>query len=466
MLKNLSIRIKIIIGQVFLIAMVSVFIYSYYPQQQEQLAIRAIESKIQSISNIFSIGVGIGMGETDLVAVSEAMEWAHADSAVVYISVQNDQNQEITSLNLLDKNTTPPLSAIASYHDRYEIEGVVYYKSNIVYQNTTFGTLVIGYSLKHMNAMIGSLKRTTSYFCLALFTIGVLLAFTTSNMITANILKLDQTVRAISSGAEQVYVTVTTNDEIGKLGRAFNHMLHRLEKSRLELVRYSEQLQKQNEELNQFSYVVSHDLKAPLRAIFKLSEWIEEDLGPAIPAESKKNMQILRGRVFRLEALINGLLEYSKVGRLEVPVERVDVYTMLKETTDLLNPPAHIKIEIRNEMPVLNTKKYLLQQVFINLLANAIKYNDKENGKVMISSHEAGDFHEFTVEDNGIGIAPAYHEKVFEMFQTLESRDKVEGTGVGLAIIKKSVEDIGGTIRLESEENKGARFIFTWPKAA
>ena len=93
MLKNLSIRIKIIIGQVFLIAMVSVFIYSYYPQQQEQLAIRAIESKIQSISNIFSIGVGIGMGETDLVAVSEAMEWAHADSAVVYISVQNDQNQ-------------------------------------------------------------------------------------------------------------------------------------------------------------------------------------------------------------------------------------------------------------------------------------------------------------------------------------------------------------------------------------
>jgi signal transduction histidine kinase len=317
-----------------------------------------------------------------------------------------------------------------------------------------------------MNAMIGSLKRTTSYFCLALFTIGVLIAFTMSNMITANILKLDQTVRAISSGAEQVYVTVTSNDEIGKLGRAFNHMLHRLEKSRLEMIRYSEQLKKQNEELNQFSYVVSHDLKAPLRAIFKLSEWIEEDLGPAIPAESKKNMQILRGRVFRLESLINGLLEYSKVGRLEVPVERVDVYSMLKETTDLLNPPAHIKIEIKNDMPVLNTKKYLLQQVFINLIGNAIKYNNKEDGKVIISSQEAGDFHQFTVEDNGMGIAPAYHKKVFEMFQTLESRDKVEGTGIGLAIIKKSVEDIGGTIQLESEENQGARFIFTWPKAA
>jgi signal transduction histidine kinase len=466
MFKNLSIRIKIIVGQVFLIAMVSVFIYSYYPQQQEQLAIRSIESKIKSISNMFSIGVGIGMGETDLVAVSEAMEWTHTDSAVVYISVRNDHNQEITSRNLLPENTTPPLSAINKYNERIEVDGVIYYKSHIVYQNTSFGTLVIGYSLKQMNAMIGSLKRTTSYFCLALFTIGVLIAFTMSNMITANILKLDQTVRAISSGAEQVYVTVTSNDEIGKLGRAFNHMLHRLEKSRLEMIRYSEQLKKQNEELNQFSYVVSHDLKAPLRAIFKLSEWIEEDLGSAIPAESKKNMQILRGRVFRLESLINGLLEYSKVGRLEVPVERVDVYSMLKETTDLLNPPAHIKIEIKNDMPVLNTKKYLLQQVFINLIGNAIKYNDKEDGKVIISSQEAGDFHQFTVEDNGMGIAPAYHKKVFEMFQTLESRDKVEGTGIGLAIIKKSVEDIGGTIQLESEENQGARFIFTWPKAA
>jgi signal transduction histidine kinase len=466
MFKNLSIRIKIIVGQVFLIAMVSVFIYSYYPQQQEQLAIRSIESKIKSISNMFSIGVGIGMGETDLVAVSEAMEWTHTDSAVVYISVRNDHNQEITSRNLLPENTTPPLSAINKYNERIEVDGVIYYKSHIVYQNTSFGTLIIGYSLKQMNAMIGSLKRTTSYFCLALFTIGVLIAFTMSNMITANILKLDQTVRAISSGAEQVYVTVTSNDEIGKLGRAFNHMLHRLEKSRLEMIRYSEQLKKQNEELNQFSYVVSHDLKAPLRAIFKLSEWIEEDLGPAIPAESKKNMQILRGRVFRLESLINGLLEYSKVGRLEVPVERVDVYSMLKETTDLLNPPAHIKIEIKNDMPVLNTKKYLLQQVFINLIGNAIKYNNKEDGKVIISSQEAGDFHQFTVEDNGMGIAPAYHKKVFEMFQTLESRDKVEGTGIGLAIIKKSVEDIGGTIQLESEENQGARFIFTWPKAA
>jgi signal transduction histidine kinase len=466
MLKNLSIRIKIILGQVLLIASVSIFIYNYYPSQQEQAAIKAIESKIQSISDMFSIGVGIGMGETDLVAVSEALEWSHADSAVVYISVVNLQNQEITSFNRLRSGVSPEVIKTTKRNKIVEVDGIIYYKTDIIYQNSPFGTLVIGYSLKQMHDAITALKITTSYFCIALFTCGVIFSFLISNMITENIRKLDDTVKAISNGAEHIHVEVTTNDEIGKLAKAFNSMLERLERSRMELVSYSEQLQKQNEELNQFSYVVSHDLKAPLRAIFKLSEWIEEDLGNSIPAESKKNMQVLRGRVFRLEALINGLLEYSKIGRISVPTERLDVQALLKETIDLLNPPSHITINIQKGMPVLSTKRYLLQQVFINLISNAIKYNDKAEGKIAIMVNELGDYYRFVVEDNGMGIDEAYHEKIFEIFQTLESRDKVEGTGVGLAIIKKSVEDMGGSIVVESEEQKGSRFIFTWPKAA
>jgi light-regulated signal transduction histidine kinase (bacteriophytochrome) len=243
-------------------------------------------------------------------------------------------------------------------------------------------------------------------------------------------------------------------------------MLHRLEKSRKEMIRYADQLKKQNEELDQFTYVVSHDLKAPLRAIFKLSEWIEEDLGSSMPAETRKNMQLLRGRVFRLEGLINGLLEYSKIGRLNVSSERVDVHRTLKETIDLLNPPPHIRINIQKGMPVFQTKKYLLQQVFINLISNAIKYNDKAMGIIEIGAKEEGNFYRFVVTDNGVGIESAYHEKIFEIFQTLQSRDKQESTGVGLAIIKKSVEDMGGTISLESTYQEGTSFIFTWPKQA
>jgi len=464
MINNVSIRVKIIMGQILLVGIVAIFIYNYYPSKQERAAVEAIDSKILSISNIFSLGVGIGMGETDFVAVSEALTWAKADSALVYLSVVNDRGEKITSFNNLGE--LPERISSISFNENVEIDGTVYYKTNIVYQGLPSGTLVIGYSLDQMHEMLDNLRQTTLYFCLILFAAGFALSVVVSNMISRNIRKLNSTVHAIADGAEYVRVEVEGRDEIGKLGNAFNQMLDRLENSRNELIRYSQQLKKQNVELNQFSYVVSHDLKAPLRAIFKLSEWIEEDLGKEISDESKKNMQILRGRVYRLESLINGLLQYSKIGRVNVPAEVVDVNVMLRETIDLLNPPAHIKIIVHEAMPVLNTKKSQLQQVFINLLSNAIKYNDKEEGLVDVSVNEIGNYYRFTVADNGMGIAPAYHEKVFEIFQTLESRDKIEGTGVGLSIIKKSVEDMGGAIVLESVEKKGSKFTFTWPKAA
>lgn len=463
--RNLSIRTKIILGQVLLIAMVSVFIYSYYPNQQQRAAIKAIESKIYSISNMFSIGVGIGMGETDFVAVSEALEWAHTDSAVVYISVVNTNGQKIASHNTIG-HIPDILNAINAGDKPVEIKGTIFYKTPITYQGISFGSMTIGYSLAQMRNSITSLRITTLYFCLALFASGLLLSIIISNMITRSIRKLDSTVKAISYGAENVRVDVTTTDEVGKLGIAFNNMIERLDRSRNELVKYSEQLKKQNEELNQFSYVVSHDLKAPLRAIFKLSEWIEEDLGTSIPEETRKNMKILRGRVFRLEALINGLLQYSKIGRINIPIERSDVHSILRETIELLNPPPHIKIHIQKNMPVFNTKKLLLQQVFLNLISNAIKYNDKPEGLVEVTVAEAGQYYQFAVKDNGVGIEEAYHEKIFEIFQTLQARDNVEATGVGLSIIKKSVEDMGGKIQLRSAEKKGSEFIFTWPKAA
>jgi signal transduction histidine kinase len=463
MYKNLSIRIKIMVGQILLIALVSLFIYSYYPRQQEQAALKAIESKIRSISNMFSIGVGIGMGETDFVAVSEALEWTHEDTSVVYISVINDKDQKIAAFNTMGE-VPDGVKELSTNNLMVKIGETIFYKTDIVYQNARVGSLVIGYSLLQTQAAINDLKRTTFFFCIALFVSGVVLSVFISNMMMSNIKKLDNAVKAISSGDENVFVEVTGQDEIGKLASAFNHMMHRLDKSRKELIKYSEQLKKQNEELNSFSYVVSHDLKAPLRAIFKLSEWIEEDLGSSIPADTRKNMQVLRGRVFRLESLINGLLEYSKVGRMNLPVERIDVQTMLKETIDLLNPPPHIKVKIHAGMPVFQTKKLPLQQVFMNLLSNAVKYNDKTEGRIDLSVDEIGNYYRFTVQDNGMGIDPAYHEKVFQIFQTLQPRDKVEGTGVGLSIIKKSVEEMGGTVILESEEKKGAKFVFTWPK--
>ncbi|ELR73069.1 PAS/PAC Sensor Signal Transduction Histidine Kinase [Fulvivirga imtechensis AK7] len=461
-LRDVSIRTKIILGQFFLIVLVSVFIYSYYPKQQKELALQAVEGKIESISNMFSIGVGIGMGEMDLVAVSEALEWAHSDSSVIYISILNTDSLEIASFN--PDNVQVPKELTLS-EGLLEVNGIIFKESKILYQGIIFGNLFIGYSLNRIDQEIAKLKKTTLYFCLALLTVGGVLSVIIGNMITSNIRNLDNAVKAISSGLKNTRVKVKSNDEMGKLGAAFNNMLDNLERSRDELLAYSEQLKKQNKELNQFSYVVSHDLKAPLRAIFKLSEWIEEDLGDSIPEDSRKNLETLRGRVFRLESLINGLLEYSKIGRTDISPENVDTNKLINDIIELLNPPEYIQINIQEKMPVVHTKRILLQQVFSNLINNAIKYHDKkERGVINIKAKEIGRFYTFVVEDNGPGIEKQYHEKIFAIFQTLETRDRVEGTGIGLSIVKKIIEEVGGAIKVESEPGTGSKFIFTWPK--
>lgn len=223
-------------------------------------------------------------------------------------------------------------------------------------------------------------------------------------------------------------------------------------------------LEKRNEELDQFAYVASHDLKAPLRAIANLSEWIEEDISDTLNEDSRHQMNLLRGRVHRLEALIDGLLKYSRVGRINTEAEPVDVTDLLVEVINAIAPPPTFTVTVEPGMPTLFTQRLPLLQVFSNLLSNAIKHHHYPNGRVTVSVKDQGQFYEFAVADDGPGIAPQYHKKVFGIFQTLEARDKVENTGVGLAIVQKIVEGYGGRICLESKEGQGAIFRFTWPK--
>ncbi|MEB3357460.1 MAG: ATP-binding protein [Synechococcales bacterium] len=223
-------------------------------------------------------------------------------------------------------------------------------------------------------------------------------------------------------------------------------------------------LEERNRELDEFARVVSHDLKAPLRAIANLSTWIEEDLQERLLPENQEQMTLLRQRVARMEALISGLLRYSRAGRADVPFERVNVGDLLADVLDSLAPPDGMTIHLATDLPTLTARRLLLHQVFANLVSNAIKHHDRPDGQITIAVQDQESFYEFTVTDDGPGIDPHFHERIFGIFQTLPSRNPAANTGIGLSLVKKIVEMEGGTIWVKSQLGQGTAFHFTWPK--
>jgi len=255
-------------------------------------------------------------------------------------------------------------------------------------------------------------------------------------------------------------------DESGKVSQFIHVESDITERKEAEgkMLEYYRYLEKANKELDKFAYVVSHDLKAPLRAISNLTTWIEEDMDEVFSQDSRTNFNMIKGRVIRMESLIQGILDYSRADRVKAPVSKVNVKELVNEVIELVVENQVVEIILPNEMPVLMTEKMKLQQVFSNIISNSIKHNDKESTRINISVTDEGRYLKFSIEDNGPGIDERYHEKIFIIFQTLQARDTFESTGVGLAIVKKIIDEVGGLIWIESEVGKFTRFVFKWPK--
>ncbi len=256
----------------------------------------------------------------------------------------------------------------------------------------------------------------------------------------------------------------TISEHFQAMAEAVRRREEELWRKQQELAKYMRTLERSNRELDQFAYVVSHDLKAPLRAIANLSQWLEEDLGGSLEAGTRHKMELLRGRVRRMENLIEGILEYSRIDRIKAAAETVNVGNLVAEVIEDLAPASGLCIQTATGMPEIITVRVRLKQVFANLIGNAVRHHNKPDGQIWITVSDLGNWFEFSVADNGPGIAGDYHYKIFEMFQTLQPRDTLESTGVGLALVKKIVEGQGGAVRVISAEGQGANFIFTWPK--
>ncbi|WP_299105620.1 ATP-binding protein [uncultured Winogradskyella sp.] len=217
----------------------------------------------------------------------------------------------------------------------------------------------------------------------------------------------------------------------------------------------------QNQELSDYAHMVSHDLKSPLRSIDTLTAWLKEDYKDAFDANGEKTLSLIRTNVEKMDTLINGILEYSTIGKNQIEVYDVDLNNLITNVVSILQVPKTISI-IKTHLPTIRGDKYRLQQLFQNLIGNAIAYNDKENGTIEIGFTDKNHFWEFYVKDNGIGIQEVYFDKIFKTFEKLENNG--ESTGIGLSIVKKIVDLYGGKIWLTSKQNEGTTFYFTLKK--
>ena len=226
---------------------------------------------------------------------------------------------------------------------------------------------------------------------------------------------------------------------------------------------YVEELSRSNLELHNFAYVASHDLKSPLRGIDQLATWLEEDLKGVLQEEDAKHLCLMRVRISRMEQLLDDLLTYSRAGNKGALKHEVNLNSVVTNVFDLCNVTQAFVLHIDGTLPTFTTESIPLEQVFRNLINNAIKHSDKSNGEIRVSATHENSRYIFRVKDDGPGIPPEHDERIFTMFQTLRPRDEVEGSGMGLAIVRKIVTTFGGEITLEKSTGRGASFVFTWP---
>lgn len=347
------------------------------------------------------------------------------------------------------------------------------------------GKVSLYFSLTDLQDKLNEAKAAITVFVLtgtvvALLLMVLLIKFVLSKPIS----ELLTGIQRISGGDLRHKVAVESQDEIGQLADSFNSMTEDLKglmqrerqlaaqaaaadiehKRAEELEKAYSELERANKELSDFAYIVSHDLKAPLRGIKTLASWMSTDYAEKFDDTGREQMGLLLNRVDRMHNLIDGILQYSRVGRVKEEKVKVDLSELVPDIIDMLAPPENITVTVEDELPVIEFERTRIAQVFQNLLSNAVKYMDKPQGMIRIGCVTEDGFWKFTVVDNGPGIEAKYFEKIFRMFQTLSPRDEFESTGVGLTLVKKIVETYGGNIWVESKPGEGSTFSFTLPK--
>ncbi|HDZ77307.1 MAG TPA: HAMP domain-containing protein [Candidatus Omnitrophica bacterium] len=326
-------------------------------------------------------------------------------------------------------------------------------------------------------ASADKLRKTLLLISLILLFIVVIAAILIARSISGPIKELTRISGIIANGELSVRAEISAKDEIGELAHSFNQMTDNLikakanvEEKKSELEEQKKLLEEANKELDSFVYTASHDLRAPLRGITAFANFLKEDYINKFDEDGKECLREISEGTHRMNKLIDDLLALSRISRIKNPYEDVDINATINEVKERIDfdiKTHNVRLVVQADIPIVKCDRIKITEVFLNLINNAVKFsskNNKENPRVEVNYADNDDFHKFSVKDNGIGIASEHHHKVFSIFQRLHTAKEYEGTGAGLSIVKRVIDDHGGNIWIDSSPGKGATFYFTIPK--
>ena len=434
---------------------------------------------------------------------SEILQALHVQTSIVFGCLYNSEGEIFASY--VNNNVDEAIRSAELMEDGYRFaDGYLTVYKTIILEDEIIGTVCLRADLQPVYSMLSHSANIIICVMLLAFSTAYLVSSRLQRIISKPILDITDVAKVVSEQKDYSTRAVSrTNDEVGVLVNTFNEMLEQIqqrdsalvkakinleervklrtadltaanqqlikeieerEKSEARQTRLLKVLAKANKELKDFAYIISHDLKAPLRGISTLTDWIKSDYGDKFDEAGKEQINLLSSRVIRMHSLIEGVLQYSRIGRVKEEKVQIDLNELVPEVIDMVSPPDNIKITIESELPVITYEQTRIMQVFQNLLSNAVKYMDKPEGWIKIDYNEEDNQWIFSVTDNGPGIEERYFEKIFEIFQTLSSRDEYESTGVGLTVTKKIVELYGGKVWVKSNPGQGSSFFFSLPK--
>jgi signal transduction histidine kinase len=476
---------KIVLLFLLLIVSLEATTSSYFINHERKTILAEFDERAKALSQSFVITAEYPVLVEDTNTLSILAQALLKQKDVIFCQVKNKQGQILFQKGTQEdeyarRYVLPIMTEIAT-----TTQGEELLLGSSEKKSEQIGDVCLLFSLVSLRDTVNEAKATIIIFVVVGTSCAILFIVVLIKLILSRpIGELLKGISRISGGDLSYKVSVGTKDEIGQLADSFNSMTEHLrdllrkerelaaeaatadiERNRAEELQQAyNELEKVNKELNDFAYIVSHDLKAPLRGIKTLASWLTNDLKDNVDNDNKEQLNLLLSRVDRMHNLIDGILQYSRVGRIQEEIVLIDLNQLVSDIIDSLAVPDNISITIENELPTIELGQTQTIQIFQNLLSNAVKYMDKPQGCITIGCVEEDGFWKFTIADNGPGIEEQYFEKIFKMFQTLSPRDEFESTGVGLTVVKKIIERCSGKIWVESEVGQGSKFLFTLPK--